>query len=92
MKTKKVEEKLKKDRKEGYNISNQPELAAQTGKLLTRAELELLRSAELCKLLRLKKVPGRSKLGRKAARARGARFGRKPNLDAHQQDEALERH
>lgn len=29
--------------------------------------------------------------GRKAARARGARFGRKPKLDAHQQDEALKR-
>ncbi|MHA1660018.1 MAG: IS110 family transposase, partial [Promethearchaeota archaeon] len=69
MKTKKVDKKLKKDRKEGNNLSNQPELAVQTGKLLARAELVLLRSAELYKLLRLKNVPGRSKLEKKAARA-----------------------
>jgi len=66
---KKVEKNVKKTKKEGYNVPNKPELAVQTGKLLARAELELLRSAELCKLLRLKKVPGRSKLTRKAARA-----------------------
>lgn len=43
--------------------------ALPRGELLTKAELELLKSAELCKLLRLKKVPGRSKFTRKAARA-----------------------
>jgi transposase len=66
---KKVEENVKKDKKEGNNVPNKPVPAVQTGKLLARAELELLRSAELSKLLKLKKVPGRSKLTRKAARA-----------------------
>lgn len=65
----KVEENVKKNKKEGYNVPNKPELAYPKGKLLARAELELLRSAELYKLLRFKKVPGRSKLKRKAARA-----------------------
>jgi len=65
----KIEENGIKNKMEGYNVPNMPELAVQTGKLLARAELELLKSAELYKLLRLKKVPGRSKLGRKAARA-----------------------
>jgi len=66
---KKVEENVKKNEREGNNVPNKPVLAVQTGKLLARAELVLLRSAELSKLLRLKKVPGRSKLTRKAARA-----------------------
>lgn len=66
---KNVEEKVKKDRKEGYNLPNKPKLAVPTGKLLARIELNKLRSTELMKLLRLKKVPGRSKLNRKAARA-----------------------
>jgi transposase len=66
---KKVKKIVKISKKEGYNVPNKPKLAIQTGKLLARADLELLRSAELCKLLRLKKVPGRSKLTRKAARA-----------------------
>jgi transposase len=69
MNKKKVEENVKKNEKEGYNVPNKPELMVQTGKLLARVDLELLRSTELCKLLRLKKVPGRSKLTRKAARA-----------------------
>jgi transposase len=66
---KKGEQMVKKSKKEGYNLPNRPELAVPTGKLLARAELDLLRSAELGKLLRLKNVPGRSKLTRKAARA-----------------------
>jgi transposase len=55
--------------KDGYNRPNMPKQAFPTGRLLTKAEIELLKSAELCKLLRLKKVPGRSKLTRKATRA-----------------------
>jgi len=66
---KKVEENVKKNKKEGYISPYKPELASPKGKLLARAELELLRSTELYKLLRLKKVPGRSKFTRKAARA-----------------------
>src|SRR5499433_597528 len=37
------------------------------------------------------RIVKRANDGRKAARARGARFGRKPKLDAHQQGEALKR-
>lgn len=69
MNKKKIEENVDEDKKAGYNLPNEPMLAVQTGKLLTLAELDILRSAELNKLLRLKKVPGRSKLTRKAARA-----------------------
>ncbi len=54
---------------DGYNLPNMPKQAFPQGRLLTKAELELLKSAELSKLLRLKKVPGRSKLARKAAKA-----------------------
>jgi hypothetical protein len=56
-------------KKEGHNLPNQPGAAVSTGKLLTLADLKLLRSAELYNLLKLKKVPGRSKLTKKAARA-----------------------
>ena len=69
MNKKKGEDNVNKNEKEGYNLPNKPNLTVQTGKLLARAELKLLRSAELCKLLRLKKVPGRSRFTRKAARA-----------------------
>ena len=37
------------------------------------------------------RIVKRANDGRKAARARGARFGRKPKLDTHQQAEALKR-
>jgi len=68
-----VNEKRKKKKavseKEGHNLPNQPCAAVPTGKLLTLADLMSLRSAELYKLLKLKKVPGRSKFTKKAARA-----------------------
>jgi DNA invertase Pin-like site-specific DNA recombinase len=37
------------------------------------------------------RIVKRANDGRRAARARGAKFGRKPKLDAHQQKEALKR-
>lgn len=37
------------------------------------------------------RIVKRANDGRKAARARGATFGRKPKLDAHQQDEVRKR-
>lgn len=37
------------------------------------------------------RIVNRANDGRKAARARGARLGRNPKLDAHQQKEALRR-
>ena len=37
------------------------------------------------------RIVKRANDGRVAAKARGARFGRKPKLDAHQQNEALQR-
>jgi len=37
------------------------------------------------------RIVKRANDGRRAARARGAKFGRKPKLDDHQQDEALKR-
>jgi len=69
MNKKKVEETNEPSKNDGNNPPNRPRQAFPQGRLLTKAELELLRSAELCKLLRLKKVPGRSKFTRKPARA-----------------------
>jgi transposase len=66
---KKVEKMGKINKKDGHNPPKMPEQAFPIGRILTRVELERLRSTELNKLLRLKKVPGRSKLTRKAARA-----------------------
>src|SRR3954449_9350371 len=40
---------------------------------------------------RAARIVKRANDGRKAAKARGARFGRNPKLDAHQQKEALRR-
>ena len=37
------------------------------------------------------RIVKRANDGRTAAKARGARFGRKPKVDAHQQKEALKR-
>jgi len=59
----------KNDEKEGYNLPTMSKLTSPHVRLLTKVELELLRTTELCKLLRLKKVPGRSKFTRKTARA-----------------------
>lgn len=68
MNEKRIEKKVV-SKKEGHNLPNQPEAAVPTGKLLTLADLKLLRSAELYNLLKLKKVPGRSKFTKKAVRA-----------------------
>jgi transposase len=69
MNKEKAEESSKKNKNEGYNLPIMPKQAFPTGRLLTKVELELLRSTELNKLLQFKKVPGRSKFKKKGARA-----------------------
>lgn len=69
MNKKKVKNNDKNIEKDGYNPPKMLKQASQQGRLVTKVELELLRTTELYKLLQLKKVPGRSKLRKKGARA-----------------------
>ena len=61
--------RIKENEKGGHDLPREPRSALNAGKFIARADLELLRSADLLNILRLKKIPGRSKIGRKAARA-----------------------
>jgi transposase len=67
---KKEEENNKKNDKKVLNSSGSfTGMANPNMELVERADLNKLTSAKLYKLLQLKKIPNRSKLGRKAARA-----------------------
>lgn len=65
---KKLECEKKINRKELYNSSDNTGMDNPNGELVERTNLKCLRSAILLKLLRLKNVPGRSKMSKKAAR------------------------